>query len=257
MRLWIFLFTLSSLHAAYVGNPASAAIMNTGIFSMQNPFFKGTTGYILDYVENKRYVLSDGNPAADPKFRKFSIHTQNASASLILLERIELYGTAGGSKQNANPINSQDFLVNFHGTYQFSWGTGAKIVLLQWGKTYFCTDVAYFTIPSSPKSFFKFLNRLNLELDMNKQPFRLREWQIAGALASKFYFVTPYVGALYLHSHLHVHSGPDISAIDYYNERKWGLFYGLTLSITGRLHLNFERRVANEFAYGFSTTAVF
>lgn len=257
MRLFLFLFAVPSLFAAYVGNPAAPAIMNTGLFSMNNPFIKATTGYIFDYTSNKNYVVKNENPSVDPKFRQFALHTQTASASLIFLERLEIFGTAGGSKQSPSTIDPSSFLVDYKGTYQFSWSVGTKVILLQWGKTYFCTDFTYFAIPSSQKSFFKFFNKLNLPLDLSEQKFNLREWQIAAALASRFYFITPYAGTIYLRSRLHINSGPETESIDYYNKRSWGFFYGVTLSITGRLHLTFERRVRDEFSYTFGSTAVF
>ena len=257
MRFAVFLFWIPSLFAAYVGNPADAAIMNTGLFTPQNPFFKATTGYIFDYTSNKDYSIANESTPVDPQIKQFALHTQSASASLILLERLELFGTAGGSKQKASTKDTTSFLVDFHGAYQFSWSVGAKAILLQWGQTFFCADFTYFAIPSSPKSFFKFLNRLNLPIDMSKQNFYLREWQVGAALASRFYFITPYAGTMYLRSKLHINSGPETGVIDYYNKRNWGFFYGVTLSITGRLHITLERRVRDEFAYTIGTNAVF
>lgn len=257
MRLLFFILLAPSLFASYIGNPADPAIMNTGIFTMKNPFFKATTGYIFDYISNKNFVPSGDNPALDPTLKRFAIHTQSASVSAILLERLQILGTAGGSKQNAEPTDLISTIVDYHGSYQFSWSAGMKVILLQWGKTYFCTDFNYFAIPSSPKSFFKFLNRMNLPLDLSEQRFYLREWQISAALASRFYFITPYVGTLYLQSKLHINGGPNTEGIDYYNKKNWGFFYGVTVSITGRLHLNFERRVRDEYAYTFGSVAVF
>jgi hypothetical protein len=257
MRWFLPLFFSTSLFASYIGNPADPAIMNTGFLSQGNPLIKGTTGYIYDYISNKRFVPSSPDPSVDPSFRQFALHTQSASASVIFLERLEVLGTVGGSKQNASPIDPTSLSVDYHGAYQLSWSTGLKVILLQWGKTYFCTSFDYFTIPSSPKAFFKFFNRMNLPIDLSEQKFFLREWQLTAGLASHFYFLTPYVGASYLRSHLHIKSGPLTGPIDYYNKKNWGVFYGVTVSITGRFHLNFERRIRDEFAYSFATTAVF
>ncbi len=92
---------------------------------------------------------------------------------------------------------------------------------------------------------------MNLPLDTEeKAKLSLREWQVSLGLSSRFFFLTPYGGATYLHSKLNAET-------KYRNELKWGYFYGLTLSLTGRLHLNFERRVRDESAYTFSTIAVF
>ncbi|MBI5272364.1 MAG: hypothetical protein HY861_00075 [Chlamydiia bacterium] len=258
--MWRFvLLSPLCLFGAYVGNPANPAIMNTGFFSLSYPFIKATSGYVYDYTSNKRYRAEQTNPDFDPNanFQQFGLHSQNATLSVILVERMEIFGSAGGSKEQAKGRTHPSFLEDFESHYQFSWSAGSKVVLLQWGKTYFSCDFTYFAIPSSSRSFFKFFNRLNLPIDPAKQTFSLNEWQITGALSSRFAFLTPYVGATYLHSQLHVASGPDIGAINYYNKYNWGCVFGLTLSITGRFHLNVERRVHNEFGYTFSTIAVF
>jgi hypothetical protein len=148
---------------------------------------------------------------------------------------------------------------DFSSNYQFSWSAGAKVILIQWGQTFLSTDFTYFAIPTSHNTYFQYLNRLNLSLntDPAKQHLSLKEWQISAGLSSRFFFVTPYGGVTYLRSRLHVQEGPDIPSINYHNEVNWGFFYGLTVSLTGRFHLNFERRVRDEFAYTFSTIAVF
>jgi hypothetical protein len=260
MRLLFLLFALP-LFGAYVGNPAAPAIMNTGFFSVHNPWVKGTTGYIADYISNKRYEANPSDSSFNPNdaFRKFAIHSQLASFSVILLERLELFGTVGGSKQRtkSHDQSTLSFLTDFSSTYQFSWSTGGKVILIQWGQTYLSTDFTYFSIPKSPKSFFKFLNRLNLPLDLEKQKTSLKEWQGSLGLSSRFYFLTPYAGVTYLQSRLHVESGAETGPIHYKNQYKIGYFYGLTLSITGRFHFNVERRIRDEFGYTFSTIAVF
>ena len=172
----------------------------------------------------------------------------------------ELFGTVGGSKQRTKEKpqdSSAEIVPDFSSTYQFSWSAGGKVILIQWGQTYFSGDFTYFTIPESPKAFFKFLNRLNLPLDLSKQKVSMKEWQASLGLSSRFFFLTPYVGATYLHSRLHVESGPEVGGINYRNRYRIGYFFGLTASLTGRFHLNAERRIRDEFGYTFSTVAVF
>lgn len=237
--------------------------MNTGLFSAHNPFIKGTTGYIADYVTNKHYVTSADSPLFDPNdaFKKFIIHSQMASFSLILLERLELFGSVGGSKpraklQEENP--NLDLILDFSSNYQLSWSTGAKVVLIQWGQTYFCSDFTYFAMPESPHTYFKFFNRLNLPIDFSKkQELSLSEWQLSFGLSSRIFFLTPYFGGCYLSSKLHIGSGPDIGSFNYKNENSFGYFYGVTLSLSGSFHVNFEQRFRSENAYTFSTVAVF
>lgn len=262
---WLFLLFALPLFGAYVGNPASPGIMNEGIFSAKRPFFKFTSGYLADYISNKRYVSTSAQPGVDPTppFRHFGLHSQMASVSLILLERLELFGMAGGTKEHPEwrkNISWSDWsivLEDFQSTYHFSWSAGGKVILLQWGQTYLSTDFTYFAVPRSQKSFFRFLNRLNLPLEETNQSFAINEWQLSLGLSSKFWFLTPYGGVTYLHSRLNVRGGIDVPPLYYKNEEKYGYFYGITLSLTGKFHLTFERRVRDEFAYSGALTAVF
>jgi hypothetical protein len=256
---WSLFLLPSLLFGAYVGNPANPAIMNAGFFSAQYPFIKGTSGYVYDYTSNKRMEAKQTRADFDPNstFKEFGLHSQLASFSVILVERMEIFGYVGNSKEQAKGHVSSTTPFDFESKHHFSWGSGIKAVLIQWGKTYLSSDFTYFTIPSSTKSFFQFFDKFHLPFDFSKQTFYLREWQVSGALSSRFYCFTPYGGVTYLHSRLHIHSGPDTGSIDYFNREKIGYFYGITLSLTGKFHLNFERRVRDEFAYTFSTIAVF
>jgi hypothetical protein len=250
---WLLFFLPTLLFGAYVGNPANPAIMNSGFFSAGYPFIKGTSGYVYDYTSNQPMKAKN----SETDFKELSLHSQLATFSVILCERIEFFGYAGSSKEQAKKKPEPSSLADFQSNYHFSWGTGAKAVLLDFGKVYLSGDFTYFTVPSSVKSFFKFFDKFNLPFSLSKQTFYLREWQLSGAVSVRLYCLTPYGGATYLRSHLHIHSAPGFSSINYFNQEKLGYFYGLTLSITGKLHLNFERRVRDEFAYTFSTIAVF
>jgi hypothetical protein len=219
--------------------------MNTGFFSSSYPFFKFTSGYIYDYTSNKDYV------AENQAIHKFGLHTQTASFSLIFIERLQFFGTAGGSKEIVEEKPLYEMIWDAHTNYHFSWSAGAKAILMQWGQTFLSADFTYFEIPSSQRSFFKYLNRMNLNLEeVGKKKLSLDEWQASLGLSSRFFFLTPYIGGTYLRSKLHAEQ-------TYRNDLNWGYFYGLTLSLTGRLHLNFERRVRDESAYTFSSIAVF
>ncbi len=243
---FFFLLAALPLFGVYVGNPASPALMNTGFFSSEYPVFKFTSGYTYDYTQNKRFISSDD----DAQIRKFGLYSQVASFSLIFIERLQLFGTAGGSKEVVEERPIYDMILDIHTNYHFSWSAGAKIILFQWGQTFFSGDFTYFAIPSSHKSYFKFLSRFKLPVELGKQELSLKEYQASVGLSSRFYFLTPYVGVSYLKSKLH-------AKINYHNDVHFGYFYGATLSLTGRLHLNFERRVRDEFAYTFATIAVF
>lgn len=269
MIKWLILFltTVAMIQpgfATYVGNPAFPALSNTGIFSSSYSFFKFTSGYVADYTSNKRFESDQNVPNFDPNLavKQFGLHSQMAAFSLIFVERVELFGSVGGTKEHAvwEPqatfADATQIWTDFQSSYHFSWNVGAKAILFRLGPLIFGGNFTYFAVPSSQESYFQFLNRLNLQLDP-KQEFDLREWQLSGAASLRLFFLTPYAGITYLRSQLQVAAGPDVPGLTYRNQDNLGYFYGITLSLTGRLQLNFERRVRDEFAYTFSTTAVF
>lgn len=265
MRWLLILFFAFPVFGSYVGNPASPAIMNMGIFSGPSPFFKFTSGYLGDYTSNLRLQARSNNANIDPQqtFHELGIHSQMATVSAILVERLELYGAAGGSKEHAKwdrqPTYS-DFttiMTDFESSYHFSWGLGCKVILVQWWQTYLGANLSYFDVPSSHQSYFKFLNRLNLPMEPEKQTFSMHEWQFSLGLSSRFWIFTPYGGASYLATRVNIHGAGDVPPLYYKNRENYGFFYGLTISLTGRFHINLERRVRDEFAYSIAGIAVF
>ena len=265
MRWWLFFLFPFFVHGFYVGNPGSPGLMNSGFFTNRNPWIKVTTGYIADYTANKQYEANQKNPNFDPNdtFKEFGLHSQLASFSLILLERLELMGTLGGTKERAKwhdqPMNDNPLAIyfDFKSSHSFSWSAGAKVILLQWGSTYFSTDFTLFEVPETSKSYFKFFKKYADTPEIEKQYFFMREWQLSCGLASRFWFLTPYVGIDYLRSKMHIQHGPSTGSVTYHNKERLGYFYGLTLSLGPKLFATFERRVRNEFSYTFSTVAVF
>lgn len=242
-KLLTFLFAFP-LFGAYVGNPADPALMNTGFFSTTYPIFKFTTGYIYDYTSNMRFETNSSDA-----IKQFGLHSQQASFSFIFVERLQLFGSAGGSKETVQGRDLSDMVFDSDTNYHFSWSAGCKVIFLQWGQTFLSGDFTWFEIPASEQSYFKYLNRMNVPLT-GKQEFSMRSWQGSLGLSSRFYFLTPYGGATYQKAKLHAET-------NYNNSVNWGFFYGLTISLTGRLHVNLERRVRDEFAYSLATIAVF
>jgi hypothetical protein len=265
MRWLILLLFTFPVFGTYIGNPASPAVMNMGIFSGPSPFFKFTSGYLADYTSNKRFTSTDSFGVSDggQSFHEFGVHSQMATASTIFVERFEFFGSVGGSKEHMkwdrepNYLDMPKILGDFDSSYTFSWGVGCKAILIKWWQTYLGADFTYFDIPANHQSYFKFFNRLNLPLDHEKQTFSMNEWQLSLGLSSKIWIFTPYGGVSYLNSKLNIHSSDLMPALYYKNDESIGFFYGLTLSLSGRFHVNFERRVRDEFAYSIAGIAVF
>ncbi|MDE3055181.1 MAG: hypothetical protein KGI80_00575 [Verrucomicrobiota bacterium] len=259
LRTFFPLLCLSSaLFGFYVGNPAAPVVMGSGFFSGRY-LVKGASGYLYDYSTIKKYHAAGKEALFNPNsvFKEFGIHSQMGNLSMMLLERLEIFGYVGGSKEQTQGKPHPAAMTSFKGHYQFSWATGSKAVLLNCGPFSLGGSFSYFGIPSSPKSYFRYLNRINLPINFGKQNTSLSEWQINGGLSGRFGFLSPYIGGTWLYSKLHISGTSGIGAIDYENEDKWGLFFGLTVSVTGKFHINLERRLYDESGYSLITSAVF
>jgi hypothetical protein len=263
-KIWlilsIFSFTTPSF-GGFITNPGSPAIVNQGIFSGVTPAIKFSSGYRADYTSNKRFVPQD--PRSTAPLKEFGIHSQMASVSASILRRIEFFGSAGGSKEHASwnrELSLNDYLTvlkDFKSDYTFSWGFGAKAILIEWWQTYLGVELSYFDVPANHKSYFSLLNHLNLNLDPKNQTFHLREWQLGLGIASKFPLITPYGGVRYLDSKMTILGQKSLMNVSYKNKENLGYFYGLTISLFDRFHITLERRVVDEFSYSFSAVGVF
>lgn len=238
--------------------------MSGGIFGTPPSFFRLTTGYLADYISDMKLSHSSGSAEfdADDVLKRFGLHSQMAEFSLSLLQRLEFYALLGGSKEKVKLKNDpepplKDLLMEFKTTYHFSWAAGMRIILLQWGQTFFSLDGSYFTVPSSHEAYFTFLNRLNIPLDENEQHLYLREWQIGAALSSRFWLITPYIGVKYLRTTLRIQEGPENSPLTYHNSPRFGYFFGATLSLFNKIFVGIERRVRDESAYMGTAYAAF
>jgi hypothetical protein len=85
----------------------------------------------------------------------------------------------------------------------------------------------------------------------------LREWQAGAAISSRFWILTPYAGMKYFRAKLHIQEGAESSSLNYRNQKNIGYYYGITMNITSKFLITFERRVVDEFAYMVSSQAVF
>jgi hypothetical protein len=261
MRILALIFCTFQLFGAYVGNPAMPGLTCTGFFTGNSPIVKFTSGYLADYTSNMRFEPVKKHSSAQP-FHEFGIHSQMASVSAIFVGRLELFGYVGGTKEHTKwdrHPKMKDFstiMTHFQSTYHVSWSAGCKVILLQWWQTYLSGDFTYFSVPASHQSFFKFLNQLKLPME-SEQTFSISEWQTSLALSSRIFFLTPYAGITYLSAKLNIHSGAEVPPLYYQNKDHLGYFFGLTVSLTGRFHINFERRVRDEFSYSAAATAVF
>ncbi len=259
-KLLLLVLTTFSLNAFYVGNIAEPAILEKGIFSDKDPWIKVQTGYLVDFVNDKKLV-SDHNIVAvgnENRINDFEIISNMGKVSVTFRERMEVYGMFGQSAVKLNwfastPNNDDGQFLKIESEYNFSWITGIKVILLQFGKIYFGTDFTYFRIPNIKRSTY-FLNAEPIPFATTPQYLTLREWHLAFGLAATLGPFTPYLGGKYLLTKIRFRSD---NSFNLKNRLAFGIFLGTSVSMGEKFSLNAEARLHDELAYSVSGSAAF
>lgn len=260
--IFLFLLVLTICEATYVGNIASPAILEKGLFSEKDPWIQFQTGYLADFVSDKKLIAQSIFPTFgnDRRVNNFEIISNMGKISISFKERMELYGLLGQSLSKilwfVSPPSEEIPLgkfLNIETESNFSWVTGAKVILLEFGKTYVGLDFSYFRIPKTKRSILYF-NEEPIPFQENPQFFSLREWNIAFGIASSIGPLTPYMGAKYLITKIRFKS--DASLI-LRNRLSFGYFLGSSITLHEKFYLNAEVRLHDELAYSISGSAAF
>lgn len=263
-RIFLIIFS-PYIYATYTGNPASPTLVSYGLFSGNYPWFKSKSGYVYDFTKDKNYVLvshRENFPNIE-KVNTFRLDSNFAKISFILVQRLEFYGLFGTSQETlkwTSPpkagFTTMNTKLSADTSSHFSWATGAKVILLEFGRTYFGLDFQFFRI-NAPGKFSYVLNQLNYPFDFGPTYLILREKQISFAAARKMGFLTPYFGLSYLKSELHMKADGVENSLYFKNSTKFGLYVGGTLLLTSRFQITAEGRFLNEDAFSISIMTLF
>jgi hypothetical protein len=243
-------------YSAYVGNPASPALIQHGLFS-KNSFINLSSGYLYTQAWDKNITPTDApDELSLEKVSDFEMQSNCATIALNLLRRLEIYSYLGVSKENIDwtakiPYSSPEIKTKNH----FCYSIGAKAIMLQFSKTVFSLDFQYFTLPSSNKLIPKIVN-IYMPIPTGSQYLRMTEWQFCAGVASKIGPFTPYVGGKYSRLNLKVES-TDLPNVSFKNRNCWGLFTGLSLNFSHLIVATFEMRFFDEKAFSAAVNTAF
>jgi hypothetical protein len=255
--LWLVLFPFC-LFGFYTGNPLSPAMLNKGLFGRRGNIIAVGVGYLADFLTDRDMAL-DGDPS-DVNVEaghNFSMESQMSSLSIHLVRRLEVYGYLGSSSEKLDyfPIvgTKQDLKARSH----FSYVIGAKAILLDFSRFVLSVDYSYFCLPSTSKlrkkiegiSFPEFI-----PIPLGSQRLNYRQWQVAAGLSARLGPLSPYVGGKYSQAKLKVTIEKD-SPVRFRGKDHWGLFAGLSITLSSSFFVSGELRWFDETAY--STAAVF
>lgn len=258
MRIIFFLFCISALSAAPIGNPASPRILKKGFLIPQGCWANIRGGYEGDFVLDGNMEQSDKGSGLVDEYTRSS---HSGIATLTLLERLDLYGVFGYSKvcshwrfsDMADRIRN----VQMQAERNFMWSLGGRAILVTWDRLDLGLGARYgashhrlssFTIDGDPIS----LQGAHCEW---------RGWQANIGLSYHICLFTPYIGAYYLNE-LTIVKGLASAFADFgahsdhlRNRNPVGMYLGCTLSNRKYFMLDVEARVIAEEAV--SVTAEF
>lgn len=243
------------LHGAPVGNPAAPHLMGKGLFIPQKCWVNIRLGYEGDFVSDGEMKQTKMNSSELDKFTQI---TNAGSATLTLLERLDLYGVFGSSRMCAKWrfTSMADFVRNaeMETKHAFLWAVGGRAILYSWGKW----DLGFGGRYSTLHNGLSWITIDGSHISTKGSRSRWRQFQVNSGLSYHIDLFTPYIGAYYLnvrHS-LQNFSSPIANKEErnnlFKNSVPVGMYLGCSISSGSYFMLNIEGRVIAEEAFSVS-----
>ncbi|QVL57749.1 MAG: hypothetical protein KFB93_01350 [Simkaniaceae bacterium] len=246
MKKWFFLLLLSpKLFALYMGNPSAPEIVDEGFFFCKENWFAVKAGYQRDWVfdRNMKAVSKISGRMDD-----FDFISDQGVLTINLIDRIELYGSAGAARFHAIHRPRAGVRHEYETHDQFTWGLGARGAFATWKGASFGVDAVYQRAHPTMKW-----------MTVNGAPVTPRpgskltyyEWQVGFGASYQIDLFIPYIGAKYSNAGARFKNLPSgfLPSGRYFktkNRRKFGMVVGTTLSNGNRFAATVEARLIDE-----------
>ena len=239
------------MHAAPIGNPAAPHVMRKGFFIPQKCWANICLGYEGDVVFDGQMKQAINNSSDLDKYTQI---THGGSATITLLERMDLYGVFGSSRIGAKwrfktPVE-QVHNAEMETKHAFLWAVGGRAILYSWGKWDFGFGGRY----SASHNQISWLTIDGSNVSTKGSRSRWREWQVNTGLSYHIDLFTPYIGAYLIGERHSLHNlGEPIASKSSRNNHfetrvPVGMYLGCSLSSGSYFMLNIEGRVIAEEA---------
>ncbi|HSX13978.1 MAG TPA: hypothetical protein VLE96_06135 [Chlamydiales bacterium] len=251
MKTFLILLLCCSLHAAPVGNPSSPRILCRGFMIPTECWVNIRGGYEGDFVfDGNMEQAEKGSGLVD----KYTRSTHSGTATLDILERLDLYGVFGYSKVNANwrftDLADRIRYVQLTAARNFLWSIGGRAILYSYDQLDIGLGARYGASHHHLSTFT--IDGDSVSLQGGKCEWR--GWQANLGLSYHICILTPYIGALYM-DELTVIKGLASSFADFgahsdhlRNRCPVGMYLGCTLSNGQFFMVNVESRLISEEA---------
>ena len=250
-KICLWLLSLSSLHAAPVGNTAAPQLIEEGFFLSRDSWIDIRIGYEGDFVGNGRMKqYCEGSGRVD----SFQQYTNSGTATLNILDRLDLFAVFGSSRVCSDwrftDVYDLEERAQMETLYQYIWGVGARGILFEWdhvalglgGRYSYCNyDPSFLTINAIP-------------IGVQGAHCHWRQWQVNVDASYKIDLFTPYIGLKYSHAEAEIGPFPmavannDAVTNHFENQTPVGLFLGCSISSGKYFMLNLEGRLIDEEA---------
>jgi hypothetical protein len=244
MKKIIALLVLTcSLHALYFGCPAEPRLIDEGFWMAADSFLGVKLGYEGDAVFDRKMRASGG---ASGRIDRFKSTYNQGVLTFSILDRFEAYASYGAmnvSFWHRPRIDKERREYESHD--QWTVGTGAKLILYQWGNTVLGADGKFQY--GQPRFKWATVNGVS-----HATGARLvySEWQAGLALSHTIDMFTPYLGGTYSEARGHFdrirHVIYPRSHFKMHSRDKWGLVLGCAFTTGKKFDLNIEGQFFSE-----------
>ena len=248
-------FFCSIAFAAPVGNPAFPKVLEEGFIFSPASKFSIRLGYEGNFVLDKK-LKQKNNPVRDSNF--FSLYLNSGVATLNLLNRLDLFGTYGKGKIEADWISEEDtnvlYYLDLKSNDQETWSYGTKIIFFEWGKINFSAGGRQLFIEPEISSFTK----EGIVYSAEGSKIKYKEWQVDVGLSYKTTYLIPYFCAKYSKAKAEflvdgaIGQSFGSNFLKMKNKNQVGIAIGCTFSNNKFFMLNGEVRLFDEEAFTIS-----
>ncbi|MBS0624699.1 MAG: hypothetical protein JSS32_01455 [Verrucomicrobia bacterium] len=246
----LLLFALP-LFSAPVGNPYAPKIIEEGFFIPKDCWVDARAGYEGDFVADaklKQYGQGQG------RVDSYQQETNSGTATLNILERVDVFGILGSSRTNADwrfeDSSGAVHRIELETNYDFLWGVGIRGLLVDWNSLGVGVGGRYEESKFNPS----WLTSDGVPQSVGGSLLKWREWQIDLDFSYKIDIFIPYVGVKYSNVQTKI-SGFSIPISQsgtgnnqFKNRIPVGVFIGCSLSSSKYFMLNIEGRLVDEEA---------
>jgi hypothetical protein len=246
--LLLLIFLSSGCFAAPVGNPLNPAVIKQGFFISQGSWINIRAGYEGNFVYDSK--MKETLPQHN-HIDNFKQDVNSATLTFNIHNRFDLYALAGEERIRSdwrfNDTTAHRIELESH--FHFSWGSGAKVILFEWGKVALSAGGRY----SQTKPKLLWLTDNGVEQFLSKESIKYSEWQTDLGFSYRIDMLIPYLGAKYSSSKFSIEETSVLlennsTSIHMKNRNNFGVYLGCSLSNSKYFMLQIEARLLDEEA---------